>query len=287
MNGTEITLYDRIENPLEAVEKLGKVFAKSGMFGCEKEEQGQLLALACMATKKDPFQFLDENHLINGRRSMRADRMLANYRARGGKVTWKQFDDKAAVGVWAFDGNTTEIGFTYAEAEKAGLIRPKSAWTTFPAEMLRARCISRAVRMLCPEAIAGAYLPDEKAIDIEATVQAQEQKTGLFQEPAGPASLVQLDRDTTKPASEKVIEAEVVPEPATQPESPKVTGDYMDFMKLIKGREEEVFNWAVAKGKIKPDQKLSDLPQGIIKGTCANPSKLWRSIANKSTEAAK
>jgi hypothetical protein len=311
MNGTEITLYDKIDDPLAAVERLGRVFAKSGMFGCEKEEQGQLLALACMATKKDPFQFLDENHLINGRRSMRADRMLANYRARGGKVTWKQFDDKAAVGLWTFEQyKDFEIAYTIEDAKRADLIRPKSGWEKDPGAMLRARCISKAVRMVCPEAIAGAYLPDEKAIDIEATVQPQEQpKAELFKSNVAETAAAATDQ---KPVV-ATVDAEIVNDtaqgpifcakcgkPSTginhqcdpldhaaqntgtpRPEPPKVAGDYMDFMKLIKGHEEAVFNWAVKNQKIRADQKLSDMPTGLMRKACEKPEKFLSTVGVK------
>jgi hypothetical protein len=277
MSETAITLYDKIQNPIEAAKELGKIFAKSGMFGCEKEEQGQLLALACMASKKDPFQFLDENHLIGGRRSMRADRMLANYRARGGKVAWKQFDDKAAIGEWTFEGQTTEIGFTFAEAERAGLIRPKSAWTTFPAEMLRARCIGRAVRMLCPEAIAGAYLPDERPVESDtAPAVGANQSAPLFVsqpkpvEPEAPAMDVAAEVTEAAPP-------EPVPEPASAP-APALNGDYMDFMKIIKGHEEDVYNWMIKTGKIKSGQKISDAPRGLLEKARQNPAGFLKAV---------
>jgi RecT family protein len=284
MNETAITLYDRIQDPLTAVERLGKVFAKSGMFGCEKEEQGQLLALACMATKKDPFEFLDENHLINGRRSMRADRMLANFRARGGKVKWKQFDEKAAIGLFDFEGSVTEIGYSIDDARKADLIRPKSGWEKNPGEMLRARCISRAVRMLCPEAICGAYLPDEKpVIDTEATVSPDAPKAELFPTPAATSGSPNKEPVASAPVDAGApVDAEIVPDPQPQAEPPKPAGDYMDFCKLIKGHEEVVFNWLVKQGKITANQKLSDTPAGLMRKACEKPEKFLATVGVKS-----
>jgi hypothetical protein len=89
--------------------------------------------------------------------------MLAGYRQRGGKVVWKQFDSKAAVAVWKYDGNEVEIGFNLEDAKVAGLWPAKagSGWAKDTAAMLRARCISKAVRMLAPEVVMGVCTPEE------------------------------------------------------------------------------------------------------------------------------
>ena len=156
-------MYDRISDPITAIEKMGEWIASSGMLGCTKVEQGKLIAWQCAAERKTPFDFRREYHIINGSLSMRSDAMLAGYRARGGKVVWKQFDSKAAVALWTFDGNSCEISFTTEDAKLAGLLpaKPGSGWAKDPSAMLRARCISKAIRMLAPEVVAGIYTPEE------------------------------------------------------------------------------------------------------------------------------
>ena len=156
-------MYDRISDPITAIEKMGEWIASSGMLGCTKVEQGKLIAWQCAAERKTPFDFKREYHIINGSLSMRSDAMLAGYRARGGKVLWKQFDSKAAVALWTFDGNSCEISFTTEDAKLAGLLpaKPGSGWAKDPSAMLRARCISKAIRMLAPEVVAGVYTPEE------------------------------------------------------------------------------------------------------------------------------
>ena len=157
--------YSRIGTSLEAVKELGSWIARSGVFNCQKDEQGNMIALECLATRKTPFDFKREFHLVNGSLTMRSDAMLAGYRTRGGKVIWKQFDSTAAIGVWKFDGNECEIGFTTEDAKIAGLLpaKPGSGWAKDPSAMLRARCISKAIRMLAPEVVAGVYTPEEAA----------------------------------------------------------------------------------------------------------------------------
>lgn len=41
----EQDVYNRMSDPLAAVERLGEIIASSGMFGCTKVEQGQVLSL--------------------------------------------------------------------------------------------------------------------------------------------------------------------------------------------------------------------------------------------------
>lgn len=156
-------MYEKISDPITAIEKMGEWIASSGMLGCTKVEQGKLIAWQCAAEKKTPFDFKREYHIISGALSMRSDAMLAGYRARGGKVIWKQFDSKAAIAIWKYDGNECEIGFTTEDAKLAQLLpaKPGSGWAKDPAAMLRARCISKAVRMLAPEVVAGIYTPEE------------------------------------------------------------------------------------------------------------------------------
>lgn len=160
----EIELYSRMADPMAAAEKMGAFFTRSGLFGVEKTETGVVLALACMAERKSPFDIVRTYHIVENKLAMRADAMLAKYRQVGGKVKWKQFDDKAAIGLWNFEGVETEIGFTMDDAKKMEVIRPRSGWTKAPDAMLRARCIAKAVRMICPEVIAG-YLSVEEITD--------------------------------------------------------------------------------------------------------------------------
>jgi hypothetical protein len=199
--------YSRIGTSLEAVKELGSWIARSGVFNCQKDEQGNMIALECLATRKTPFDFKREFHLVNGSLTMRSDAMLAGYRTRGGKVIWKQFDSTAAIGVWKFDGNECEIGFTTEDAKIAGLLPAKagSGWQKDPAAMLRARCISKAIRMLAPEVVAGVYTPEEVA-DFSAAPSAPAQPTPTRQTvnvtPESTFSLVEKLEQILEPHSE-------------------------------------------------------------------------------------
>jgi hypothetical protein len=77
-----------MSDPLDAITKMGQMFASSGMFGCTKLEQGQVLALACLVQGKDPFELMQNYYIINGSLSMKSVAVLANFMKSGGKVKW-------------------------------------------------------------------------------------------------------------------------------------------------------------------------------------------------------
>lgn len=159
----EITVYDRVTDPVTMMESLGKSMYEARMFGCSNEAQGRVLALACIAERKNPIELARTYHIIDGKLSMRADAMLAEFRKLGGKVRWIATGDdgKAAKALFSFEGIDTEIGFTIDDAKRANLIKPKGNWEKDPGSMLRARTVSKAIRMLAPEIVAGYYTPEE------------------------------------------------------------------------------------------------------------------------------
>lgn len=159
-----VSSYDRVENPIAAAETLGNWISKSCMFGADRPEQGHILALQCIVEKMPPLEMMKHFHLIGGKLARRSDSMLAGYRERGGKVKWLQFDGEAARARWSYDGNDIELAYTLEDAKQAGLYppqKPGSGWNKNRAEMLRARLISKAVRMLAPEVCTGQYTPEE------------------------------------------------------------------------------------------------------------------------------
>jgi len=159
------TFYDRINSPLDAVKTMGDWIAHSGMFGCVKPEQGYVLALECLASKMTPLAWKTQNHLINGNITMKSEAMLAGLMNVGWDIDWVQFDATAAIADFAKGTKKVRVEFTAADAKLAGMLpaKPGSNWAKFPAEMLRARVISKATRMLDPRITQGRYTPEEVA----------------------------------------------------------------------------------------------------------------------------
>lgn len=154
--------------PYSDIRLMANDIQKSGMFNLKTVEAASALMLLSQAEGLHPVQALRRFHILSdGRISMRADAILAGFRKAGGSVKWLTSADDINVqtGLWTFEGVETKIGFTAKEALEAGYTtnppKPGSGWHRDPAAMLRARSISRAVRMLCPEIIVGLYTPEE------------------------------------------------------------------------------------------------------------------------------
>jgi hypothetical protein len=157
--------YDRIDSPMDAVKTMGDWIAHSGMFGATKPEQGYVLALECIASRMTPLSWKRENHLINGNITMKSESMLSGLMNAGWDIDWIQFDAVAAIADFSKGAKKVRVSFTAEDAKIAGLIpaKPGSGWAKFPAEMLRARVISKATRMLDPRITQGRFTPEEVA----------------------------------------------------------------------------------------------------------------------------
>ena len=158
--------YTRMSDPLKAVERLGEMIATSGMFGCTKIEQGQVLALQCMTERKAPLEMAKTYHVIEGKLSMRADAMLAKFQLSGGTVKWTKRDDKVVEATFTLRGNSLPFRATLEEFVANGVAtgrdgKLKDNWRKFPRQMLTARVVSEAVRLLAPEVVFGVYTPEE------------------------------------------------------------------------------------------------------------------------------
>ncbi len=152
-----VELYSQFTDPLAACERLGTALAKSGLFGCDRSEQGQALMLICMSERKSPTEILRNFDIVEGRLRKKALAMLADFRARGGRHQWLATGDdgREAALKLTLDGQEITVRFSIADAQRQGLVKPRSAWEKTPGNMLRARCISNGVAMLCPEIVAG------------------------------------------------------------------------------------------------------------------------------------
>jgi hypothetical protein len=157
--------YSQACTSLDSVKQLGDWIAHSGMFGATKPEQGYVLALECIASKQTPLSWKKSNHLINGNITMKSESMLSGLMNAGWDVDWIQFDAAAAIADFSKGTKKVRVSFTADDAKQAGLLpaKPGSGWAKFPAEMLRARVISKATRMLDPRITQGRYTPEELA----------------------------------------------------------------------------------------------------------------------------
>jgi hypothetical protein len=144
-------VFGDLATQMDAINQLGEHIARSGFAGCEKVEQGVIIAFTCLAEKITPLEFTRTYDIIQGRPTKKAAVMLADDGEDGKKATLKLIHKGK---------EKSPVSFHYEEAQKKGLTS-KTNWKIHLPEMLRARCITKALRMHVPEIAAGIYSPDE------------------------------------------------------------------------------------------------------------------------------
>lgn len=213
-----------VGDPIKAAVTLGDMFKESGLFGIKDRAQGHVLALACITEGMSPFQLMRRFHIVEGRLTQRADAMLAEFKAAGGRVRWIQWDDEAAKAEFEYQGDKLENSFTWEMAQKAkypfkadGGI--KANWAASRPDMLRARLITKTLRMLAPDVVAGIYTPEE--LDDDRLPDTDRIPTGnapLFD----PAKEIKPPKDESPASAAPTAPASHAPEsaPESAPEAP-------------------------------------------------------------------
>ncbi len=257
-NNASLSVYGKINDPIQAMQVMGEMIAGSGMFGCTKTEQGMVLAMQCLAEGKAPLELAKTYHIIEGKLTMRADAMLGRYLASGGKVKWTERSDKRVAATWICDGNEVEIAVTIEEMTKNGVAlgnngKLKTNWQRFPRQMLTARNISEAIRLLMPQIVAGIYTPEEVSDFSNNDKQViPVQTVPVVQQP-------QIQQ----------AKVEIVEEDNSARES---LGSRLD--ELLSKYEPAATNYLMAKGYLKAGQNYRDLDAMTAQRMLASPAKI-------------
>jgi hypothetical protein len=160
------------------------------------------------------MEFQRTFHLIEGKPSMKSDSMLAKFHQIGGKHRWINDGEDGQVATLQLKIDDEEQTCTYSieQAKQAGLVKPKSNWEKDPGSMLRARVVSRGIRMLRPGIIAGSYTPEEiEDFDNVAPVTSTNGSAKTTKPAAKPVATTTTATSSAKPAPTtdgNVIEAE-------------------------------------------------------------------------------
>jgi hypothetical protein len=239
----QIETYSKI-NDLQGIRAMGDAIAKSGMFGCEKTEQGIVIALQCIAENKPPLELAKHYHIIKGKLTKRADAMLADFRKAGGKFIFADLKNPSTqkAKVTFEDYQDFSVEYSLDDAKSAGVYNTaaQSPWQKTPAAMLRARLVSETLRAIAPEIVTGVYTPEEAAQFDEAV---------KVSESAPKATPLKAQRKP-EPKQAEVIDVAIEYEAIT-------------LGSLIDGRDEQVNAYFAKKKKINPDfgETWRDLPQ--------------------------
>lgn len=177
-----LDVYDRINDPLAAIKTLGGAIFKSGIFGLDKPEQGEVLAMQCLAERKSPLELARTYHFIQGQLAIRSDALLAKFHQAGGSVTWTTRTDTEVFANFKRGASVANISATMSEyiangtATKSDGKTLKDNWKKWPRRMLTARAISEGVRLVAPECCFGVYVAEEiesKTLEVVPTTLAE------------------------------------------------------------------------------------------------------------------
>lgn len=169
----EVTIYNQIADPVTAIKTLGTSIARSQIFGCQNESQGEVLAMECMARRLPPLMLAERYHIIQGKLSMKADAMLAGFEEAGGEYEIKEYSSEACEVIFRRGKSEIRIRITWEDAQrepwpwftdkKTGQRVIKDTWASpiGRQDLLWARVVSRGVRRLAPGVVCGRYTPEE------------------------------------------------------------------------------------------------------------------------------
>jgi hypothetical protein len=147
--------------PFDQTKLMAQAIAESKLFGIQTPAQALALGLLCQAEGRHPAEAARDYHIINGKPSLKSEAMLARFQQAGGKVDWHEYTHETVSGTFTHpQGGSLKVSWTMQDATRAGLTG-NPTWKKFPRQMLKARCISEAVRGIFPGVLSGLYAPEE------------------------------------------------------------------------------------------------------------------------------
>lgn len=268
----EIELYSKLQNATD-IEKLGMILGKSGMFGVDKAEAGVVILMTCAVEKITPLQFCRTYDFMMGKPRKKAMAAYAEFRQKGAKVLWVATgnDGKEAIADVTFEGQTIRFSFSIEQARKQGLVKPNSAWEKTPGNMLRARLLSNAIGMLCPEIYAGAiddaadYSTPESTLNIEpikpgtVEVLVETVPTPMVFAEAGPHSIVEAKAEAAAglaPVTEEKNGIAPTPQPVSEAIPSELAGKVEE---AIGEHAVAAINWMLKEKWLTPGQNIGHL----------------------------
>lgn len=138
-----------------------------------------MLCYLAEAEGHHPAVVYRDYHIMQGKPSKKAEAILRDFSAAGGRVEWHMLDDTKADATFHHPSGTVRIEWTMDRAAKAGL--KTAMWQKYPRQMLRSRCISEGVRSVCPAATSGLYEENEVA-----DIMAEQVPKAITQQPVEP-----------------------------------------------------------------------------------------------------
>ena len=146
---------------MSEMERVALAIAKGRLFGSDDPNAVLTLCMVAQAEGKHPGLVMQQYHIIKGKPAKKAEAMLVDFLAAGGKVVWHSLTDERAEATFSHpQGGEATIDWDMARAEKAG-VKGNDTWKKYPRAMLRSRVVSEGVRTVYPGATSGMYVPEE------------------------------------------------------------------------------------------------------------------------------
>ena len=156
----------------QTMKDLGSMAVKSGFLptSINTAEKAIIIMLKGRELGIPPMQAFSSIAVVNGKPTMSAELMLSMIfkNVVGAVVDFISTDEKECiVEAKRPNGKKTKFRFSMEDAKRANLAG-KGPWVTYPAAMLRARCISAMARAMFPDALSGVvYTPEELGAQVD------------------------------------------------------------------------------------------------------------------------
>jgi hypothetical protein len=158
--GSPSVAMSRVEpRSMPEVFELAQQLAKARGFVPDVYLNNPAAIAACILTGLElglgAMQSLRDVYIVKGRPSLSAALMLSLARRAGVRTTWvKTTPEYAEIAITVPGEKEQRFTFTKQDAITAGLWSGDT-WKKYPAIMLRARCVSGAIRAACPDVLGG------------------------------------------------------------------------------------------------------------------------------------
>lgn len=148
---------------------LGKVIEDSLLVYDCHESQGVLIAIECLQSNITPFEFSEMYDMVANKRCKKSARMLAEFKSMPNcSYEFTQRDGDGSILILTENGKEHTFSCIWEEVKvepftktKNGELKDNYATPRKRMQMLSARVISDAIRVIAPEINAGLYTPEE------------------------------------------------------------------------------------------------------------------------------
>lgn len=153
-----------VSHTFDQLTRMAASFAKSGLFGVKDQDSALSLLLIAQSEGLHPAKVMRDFDVIQGRLAKKAEAMLRDFQASGGRVDWVELTDTRACAKFSHPLSPVPITIDWDmdRAKKAGLAgKSGDMYVKYGRAMLRSRCISEGVRSTAPGATSQMYTPEE------------------------------------------------------------------------------------------------------------------------------